>query len=126
MDADAAFANSFVPLLKTLEPRGNREAKIEIQQVVLGMNVITTMHSTIIRNLSHSKNIQLQSFCTYLKFCRLFLTYTSLPNIHTLHIHTIPTRLLLMLILWHQVINNWMAPYVGNIKGLMAGGTVDQ
>ena len=35
MDADAAFANSIVPLLKNLEPRANREAKIEIQQVLL-------------------------------------------------------------------------------------------
>ena len=35
MDADAAFANSIVPLLKNLEPRANREAKIETQQVLL-------------------------------------------------------------------------------------------
>ena len=35
MDADAAFANSIVPLLQNLEPRANREAKIEIQQILL-------------------------------------------------------------------------------------------
>ena len=35
MDTDAAFANSIVPLLKNLEPRANREAQIEIQQVLL-------------------------------------------------------------------------------------------
>ena len=33
MDTDVAFANSVVSLLTNLEPRGNREAKIEIQQV---------------------------------------------------------------------------------------------
>ena len=35
MDADVAFANSIVPLLQNLEPRANREAKIEIQQILL-------------------------------------------------------------------------------------------
>ena len=35
MDADVAFANSIVPLLKNIEPRGNREAKLEIEHVLL-------------------------------------------------------------------------------------------
>ena len=35
MDTDTVFANSIVPFLKNLEPRANREAQIEIQQVLL-------------------------------------------------------------------------------------------
>ena len=35
VDADQSFPNSIVPILSNLPPRKNRQAKIEIQQLLL-------------------------------------------------------------------------------------------